>query len=48
MILFEWFGQTSETIERQETSLIELWQPESDSLKYEKTFDLIRVDDVKN
>ena len=29
MVCFEWFGQNSENVERNETTLIEIWQPKA-------------------
>ena len=49
LILFEWFGPTSETMERIETTLLETWSPKEDDptcLRMEKNFDSIRIDDV--
>jgi hypothetical protein len=44
--MFEWFGATSEKMERNATPLIDSWQKAENGVGFEKVCDLIRVDDV--
>ena len=45
-VMIEWFGATSDKIERIDTPIIETWNKIEGGFGFEKGCDLIRVDDV--
>lgn len=45
--MLEWFGSTSDKIERIDTPTIDSWAKAEGGFSFERPCDLIRVDDVR-